>query len=54
MVHTMMSTHQKWHLRLLHRWHLKKQKKANPVLLEPIMDVEVVVQMIMLVTLLVI
>ena len=37
-------THRKWHLKLPVPWHLKKaMKKANPVLLEPIMKVEVTV-----------
>ena len=43
MVLTMMSIHQKWHLKLLVLWHLKNaMTKANPVLLEPIMKVEVI------------
>ena len=43
MVHTMRLTHQKWHLKLQVPWLLKKaMKKANPVLLEPIMKVDVV------------
>ena len=34
----------KWHLKLLVLWHLKKLlQKCNPVILEPIMKVEVVV-----------
>ena len=37
-----MLTHLKWHLKLLHLWHLKVAcAKASPVLLEPIMKVEV-------------
>ena len=42
MVHIMMLTHLKWHLKLLLRWHLRAgMAKASPVLLEPIMKVEV-------------
>ena len=42
MVHIMMLTHLKWHLKLLLQWHLKAgMAKASPVLLEPIMKVEV-------------
>ena len=40
----MMLTQMKWHLKLLDLWHLKMQlSKCNPVILEPIMKVEVVI-----------
>ena len=42
MVHIMMLTLLKWHLKLLVQWHLKLVwQKHHPVLLEPIMKVEV-------------
>ncbi len=42
MVHIMMLTHLKLHLKLLHLWHLDLQwQNASPVLLEPIMKVVV-------------
>ena len=44
MDHTMMLTQMKWHLKLLVLWHSKNgMAKADPVLLEPIMKVEVTV-----------
>jgi translation elongation factor EF-G len=43
MVLTMMLTPRKWHLKLLVQWALKQgARKAQPVLLEPYMKVEVV------------
>ena len=43
-VHTTRSTHLKWHSRSQVQWHIKEAcRKANPVILEPIMKVVVTV-----------